>query len=123
MTPDEVRAWRNNQGLSQAAVATKLGVTRGHYALWEQGRSRLAARHIGSLQLLVAVTDGPPARRPSGPKKKLVPPARKKSKPPWNTSPAAIQAATMISNAYFKKQTVNPDLFLDVYSAILRELH
>lgn len=48
--PDAVRAWRARARLTQADVARQLGVTRGHYALWEQGRSRLNKTALQKLQ-------------------------------------------------------------------------
>lgn len=62
--PHAARAWRAQKGLTQAAVARRLGVTRGHYALWEQQRRGLSQRTLRTLQQMVGRTTQPaPVRR------------------------------------------------------------
>jgi transcriptional regulator with XRE-family HTH domain len=40
MTPDEIRAWRETRGLSQADMAEQLGVKQPTISRWESGEDR-----------------------------------------------------------------------------------
>lgn len=45
--------WRIQKNYSQEVVAAKLGITRSHYALWEQGRSNMSERYLAALDVLL----------------------------------------------------------------------
>jgi len=52
VTPAQAKRWRKESRRTQEAVAKLLGVTRGAYALWEQGRSTLGKPRLVALAAL-----------------------------------------------------------------------
>jgi transcriptional regulator with XRE-family HTH domain len=52
VTPAQAKKWRKETQRTQEAVAELLGVTRGAYALWEQGRSTLGKPRLVALAAL-----------------------------------------------------------------------
>ena len=68
MTPDDLKSARATLGLTQAALARELGVSRSHVSHVEQGCERASTALCAHLRLLVKVAGGktPPGTvRPS----------------------------------------------------------
>lgn len=65
LTPEKLRAWRETNGVSRAALAGTLGVSSTSVQNWETGG---AVATVKMQQKLAEITQGPPAQaaRPSG---------------------------------------------------------
>jgi transcriptional regulator with XRE-family HTH domain len=55
MTPSTLRTWRSERGLSQSALAAKLGVSRPTIARWEAGSYPIPQQTALALETLVAL--------------------------------------------------------------------
>ncbi len=52
MTPEELRTWRREHGLSRRALAEKLGVSSGALYWWETGQRRIPGPLVLALRYL-----------------------------------------------------------------------
>jgi transcriptional regulator with XRE-family HTH domain len=52
VTPAQAKKWRKETKRTQEAIARLLGITRGAYALWEQGRSVIGKPRLVALAAL-----------------------------------------------------------------------
>lgn len=115
MDPVSLKEWRKTTDKTQADVAALLGMTRGAYALVEQGRARLSAAKSSVLAAIVnAPVDTPESESP---KKTAV----RRTTIPLGT-PAMHQATSKIVSAFFKDTEVAHEEYIALYTRIAQAL-
>lgn len=58
MTPEQIKRARQSLGLTQAAMAAKMGVILRKWERWEGGHSPISAEGATLLRLLVELSEG-----------------------------------------------------------------
>jgi len=136
VTPAQAKRWRKESKRTQEVVAWALGITRGGYALWEQGRSTLGKPRLAALTALVGGKQTATPRQGAAgvkrvePKLVLVYEASIESVIP--TMPVKMPlaskethlAALKIGDAYMErlKKPLSTDEFVELHARIVRAL-
>ena len=136
MTPAQAVKWRKETKRTQEVVAWALDITRGCYALWEQGRSTLGKQRLAALTALVAGKQTSTLRHGSAGVKRVEPklvlvyeasiesviPAMPVKMP--LASKETHLAALKIGDAYMErlKKPLSTDEFVELHARIVRAL-
>lgn len=140
MNPKQAKKWREETKRTQEGVARLLGVTRGAYALWEQGRSTMGQPRLAALTILSGQKERVPLRRGVEGVKLAVKAWRSevRSVTPKifaieriipsmpikvpSAAQATHEAALKISAAYTKRRPLSTDEFVELHARIVRAL-